>query len=167
GADRARLRTVAGARRGAQRAGWGGRIGRLGRQERRHGAQGRQAWFGRLEVMPLTELFVFSSTPDVARDNFVVPLHTAPLDAIVGRAVELGFDGLEFLPDPDDVPDGIRLGELARAAGGRIGVINSGRLPPNNYALLHRDPARRRSSMQVFKRLIDLAGSVGARVGLG
>lgn len=116
---------------------------------------------------PVTELLVFSSTPDVAADNFVVPVLAAEIDVLAARAVALGFDGLEFLPNPHAIPDAGYLRRAAGAAGARIGVINSGRLRPKGYALLHRDPARRRASIDVFRRYIDLAGAVGARVGLG
>jgi len=52
-------------------------------------------------------------------------------------------------------------------AGIAVGVINSGRLRPAGYALLHRDAEIRRKSVDVFKRFIDLGGALGARVGLG
>jgi NAD(P)-dependent dehydrogenase (short-subunit alcohol dehydrogenase family)/sugar phosphate isomerase/epimerase len=65
------------------------------------------------------------------------------------------------------MPTAAALKAAAERAGARIGVINSGRLRPKGYALLHRDPAIRRASIEVYKRLIDLAGSLGARVGLG
>ncbi|MCB1496809.1 MAG: sugar phosphate isomerase/epimerase [Bauldia sp.] len=116
---------------------------------------------------PIEEVLVFSSTDDVVADNFVVPILAAPLDLLPGRAAELTFDGLEFLPNPDDVPDPGRLKSLLNDAGIGIGVINSGRLAVRGYALLHHDADRRRASIDVFKKLIDLAGALGARVGLG
>jgi D-psicose/D-tagatose/L-ribulose 3-epimerase len=116
---------------------------------------------------PVTELLVFSSTPDVAEDNFVVPVLAAPLDDLPARAVDHGFDGLEFLPNPHAIPDPEALRRAAARAGARVGVINTGRLRPKGYAILHRDPERRRASIDVFKRYIDLAGALGGRVGLG
>jgi sugar phosphate isomerase/epimerase len=116
---------------------------------------------------PVTELLVFSSTPDVAEDNFVVPVLAASLDDLPAKAVDHGFDGLEFLPNPHAIPDPETLRRAAAQAGARVGVINTGRLRPKGYAILHRDAARRRDSIDVFKRYIDLAGALGGRVGLG
>lgn len=116
---------------------------------------------------PVTELLVFSSTPDVAEDRFVVPVLAAALDDLPAKAVDYGFDGLEFLPNPHAIPDPEALRRAAERAGARVGVINTGRLRPKGYAILHRDAARRRDSIEVFKRYIDLAGAQGGRVGLG
>lgn len=118
-------------------------------------------------MIPIRQLLVFSSTPDVAADNFVVPILAEPLDALAGRAADLGYDGLEFLPNPDDMPSAERLSAAVEAAGISVGVVNSGRLAVRGYALLHRDAERRRASIDAFNRLIDLAGALGARVGLG
>lgn len=116
---------------------------------------------------PLRELLVFSSTPDVDEDNFVVPVLAADVSDLGWRARELGFDGLEFLPNPDAMPDPSRLLDGVQSAGLTVGVVNSGRLRPKGYALLHKDAVVRRKSIDVFKTLIELAGAIGARVGLG
>jgi len=115
----------------------------------------------------IDKLLVFSSTPDVAADNFVVPILAEPVADLPARALELGFDGLEFLPNPEDLPDPEALATAAAAAGAVVGVINSGRLMTKGYALLHKDAARRRASVDIYRRLIELAGAVGARAGLG
>ncbi len=115
----------------------------------------------------INSLLVFSSTPDVAEDNFVVPVLTESIEQLPERAKQLGFDGLEFLPNPNDIPDAEKLLSSAKLAGANIGVINTGRLPPKGYAILHKDAKQRRKSIDIFKRFIDLAGFVGARVGLG
>jgi D-psicose/D-tagatose/L-ribulose 3-epimerase len=116
---------------------------------------------------PIEKLLVFSSTPDVAADNFVVPILAAPVAELGARARDLGFDGLEFLPNPDDLPSPEDLAESVRASDAVVGVINSGRLMTHGYALLHKDADRRRQSIAVFKSLIELGGAVGARIGLG
>lgn len=118
-------------------------------------------------LAPITQLLVFSSTPDVEGDGFVVPVLAAPIEALGWKAREHGFDGLEFLPNPDDIPDAAALRSAADASGITVGVINTGRLRPKGYAILHADPAQRRRSLDAFKRCIDLAGALGARVGLG
>ena len=118
-------------------------------------------------MAPLTSLNVFCSTPDVAEEKFVVPLLTDDLPRLADRAAELGFDGLEFLPNADNCPEPDALSRAAAAAGISVSVINSGRMRSRRYALLHKDPERRRQSIEVFKTYIALAGAVGARVGLG
>lgn len=118
-------------------------------------------------MSPVEEILVFSSTPDVAADGFVVPLLAAPLDRLAARAAALGFDGLEFLPDPDAIPEPEALRRPLAEAGIRVGVVNSGRMAVRGYGLLHRDPARRADSIAIYKRFIDLAAALGARVGLG
>lgn len=118
-------------------------------------------------MTPITQLLVFSSTADVAEDNFVVPILAEPLDRLALRAAELGFDGLEFLPNPDEIPTADRMRALLADAGMRVGVVNSGRMAARGYALLHRDAERRRISVGIYKRFIDLAALLGARVGLG
>lgn len=118
-------------------------------------------------MSPIQSILVFSSTPDVVADNFVVPILAEPLDRLAHRAASLGFDGLEFLPNPDDIPTPQALEAAVRAVGIAVSVVNSGRLAVRNYALLHKDTERRRLSIDIFKRLIELAGALGARVGLG
>lgn len=118
-------------------------------------------------MAPIREILVFSSTPDVVDDGFVVPILAEPLGRLAARAAALGFDGLEFLPNPDAIPDAAEFGGALADAGIRVGVVNSGRMAARGYALLHRDAGRRRESIAVYKRYIDLAADLGARVGLG
>ena len=118
-------------------------------------------------MAPITALNVFCSTPDVAAEKFVVPLLTDGFSGLADRAAEMGFDGLEFLPSADDCPAPDALSKAVDAAGIAVSVINSGRMRSRGYALLHKDPDRRRQSIDVFKRYIALAGALGARVGLG
>lgn len=115
----------------------------------------------------INRLIVFSSTPDIAEVGFVVPVLTAPLPELGSKAKEYGFDGLEFLPNPDRIPSAMELKASAETAGVNISVINSGRMHPQGYALLHRDPAIRRTSIDIYKQFVDLAGELGARVGMG
>jgi len=118
-------------------------------------------------MKPIKNLLVFSSTPDVIADNFMVPVLMETIERLPARAKELGFDGLEFLPNPNDIADAATLLSAAKQAGANIGVINTGRFAPAGYAILHNDPDQRRKSIDIFKKFIDLAGTVGARVGLG
>jgi len=118
-------------------------------------------------MKPIKNLLVFCSTPDVIADNFMVPVLMESIERLPARAIDLGFDGLEFLPNPNDIVDPEALLKAAEQAGANIGVINTGRFAPAGYAILHADPDRRRTSIDIFKRYIDVAGVVGARIGLG
>lgn len=118
-------------------------------------------------MAPVTSLNVFCSTPDVVEERFVVPLLAEPFDRLARKAGELGFDGLEFLPDADDCPSPDKLSSAVKSAGINVSVINSGRMRSRGYALLHKDPEIRHHSIGVFKQFITLAGALGARVGLG
>ena len=51
------------------------------------------------------ELCLFSSTPDMATLNFVVKVLTGTLEELAQRAIEWGYDGIEFMPDPENSPD--------------------------------------------------------------
>ena len=118
-------------------------------------------------MAPIERILVFCSTPDVEADGFVVPILAEPIERLAARAASLGFDGLEFLPDPGDIPEPERLRSVLDAAGVGLGVVNSGRMAARGFALLHRDARRRRESIEIYKRYVDLAGALGARVGLG
>ncbi len=118
-------------------------------------------------MAPVTSLNVFCSTPDVVDEQFVVPLLAEPLESLAHKAGELGFDGLEFLPNADDCPPAELLSKALDEAGTKVSVVNSGRMRSRGYALLHKDPDIRRHSIGVFKQFISLAGALGARVGLG
>ena len=113
-------------------------------------------------MAPIERILVFASTPDVEADGFVVPILAEPIERLPARAAALGFDGLEFLPNPGDVPEPERLRSVLDAAGVGVGVVNSGRMAARGFALLHRD-----ARIAIYKRYIDLAAALGARVGLG
>ena len=91
-------------------------------------------------MAPIERILVFCSTPDVEADGFVVPILTEPIERLAARAAALGFDGLEFLPNPGDVPEPERLRSVLDAAGVGVGVVNSGRMAARGFALLHREP---------------------------
>ena len=110
---------------------------------------------------------LFSSTPDIAGLGFIVKVLTGSLEELPLLAVRWGFDGIEFMPDPDNVPDPSVLDKALQAAGAVLPVVNSGRMGVQNLPLLQSDPAARRRSIDAFKRMLDFAGCFGARVGLG
>lgn len=112
-------------------------------------------------------LCIFSSTPDIIEHNFVVNVLTGEPEDLLNRAVEYGYDGIEFLPDPDNIPDPVRLKDAMQRSGGSIPVLNTGRLAAQGVTLLHADARVRRKSLEAFKSIVSAAGHIGASVGLG
>jgi sugar phosphate isomerase/epimerase len=112
-------------------------------------------------------LCLFSSTPDMENYNFIVKVLTGPIRDIARKAVDWGYDGLEFMPNPEQIPDPVILEDALRQAGAIMPVINTGRLYPQGMALLHEHAIVRQRSMQAFKAIIQFAGHFKAKVGLG
>jgi sugar phosphate isomerase/epimerase len=112
-------------------------------------------------------LCLVASTPDLRDLNFVVKLLTGTPEEVVRQAVTWGYDGIEFLPDPERPPDPEPLARALRDRGAVLPVVNSGRFACQGLALLQADPNGRRAPLAAFKRLLDFAGYFRARVGLG
>ena len=113
------------------------------------------------------ELCLFSSTPDMATLNFVVKVLTGTLEELAQRAIEWGYDGIEFMPDPENIPDPRQMETGLKASGAVMPVVNSGRMFPQGMALIHQNKEVRQRSIASYKRMLDFAGWFGARVGLG
>jgi len=116
--------------------------------------------------MPVA-LCLFASTPDITNLGFIVRVLTGSIDELPARAVEWGYDGIEFMPDPENVPEPAAMERALQAAGAVMPVVNSGRMGVQQLALLHADAGVRGRSMAAFKRMLDFAGAFRARVGLG
>ncbi len=117
--------------------------------------------------MSKIQICLFSSTPDITELNFIVKVLVGTPLELAGRAVAWGYDGFEFLPDPERLPEVEEVEKALTATGAAMPVINSGRMYPQGMALLHQDPSIRKKSSEAYKRLLDFAGHFGARVGLG
>jgi sugar phosphate isomerase/epimerase len=115
----------------------------------------------------LNALSIFASTPDMEENAFMVKVLTGTLDTIAWQSVQWGYDGIELLPNPEDVPRSAEVERAVSAAGACVTVINSGRLYAQGMALLHRDVSARRRALEAFERLIDLGAALGVPVGLG
>jgi sugar phosphate isomerase/epimerase len=113
------------------------------------------------------QLCLFAAEPDIADLGFVVKVLTASVEELAARAVAWGFDGIEFMPNPDRVADPGAVAHALKATGAVMPVVNSGRMAVQGYALVSRDEEVRRRSVDAYKRLLDFAGCFGARVGLG
>jgi sugar phosphate isomerase/epimerase len=112
-------------------------------------------------------LCLFSSTPDMENYNFIVKVLTGPIQDIARKAVDWGYDGLEFMPNPEQIPDPVTIEDALHQAGAIMPVINTGRLYPQGMALLHEHAVVRQRSMRAFKAIIQFAGHFKAKVGLG
>lgn len=113
------------------------------------------------------KLCLFASTPDIDGLGFIVKVLMGSPEQLCRMAVAWGYDGIEFMPDPDCVPAPAVFERALAAAGAALPVVNSGRMAVQGHALLSADPQVRRRSVGAFKRLIDFAACFGARVGLG
>jgi D-psicose/D-tagatose/L-ribulose 3-epimerase len=117
--------------------------------------------------LPGIQLCLFASTPDITGLGFIVKVLTGSLEELAARAVSWGYDGIEFMPDPEQVPEPALIEHATRNSGAVVPVLNTGRMTVQGLALLDADPVVRRRSIDAFKRILDLAGALGARVGLG
>jgi sugar phosphate isomerase/epimerase len=118
--------------------------------------------------MPLSvSLCLFASTPDIAELGFIVKVLMGSIDELPKIAVEWGYDGIEFMPDPERIPDSAAMERALKAAGAIMPVVNSGRMAVQGMALLHEEESVRRRSIAAFKRMLEFAGVFSARVGLG
>jgi len=117
--------------------------------------------------MSKVKFCLFASTPDMRQLNFVVKVLTGTPEELGRTAVNWGYDGIEFMPDPEHTPDPGLFRRLMGRTGAIMPVVNSGRIAAQGMALLHEDSTIRKKSKEGFKRILDFAGYFKARVGLG
>lgn len=110
---------------------------------------------------------MFAAEADMREHKFVVKVLTGSPEEIARTAVSWGYDGIEFMPNPDRVPDPVTFEKALKKAGAIMPVVNSGRIWAHGLALLHRDPVIQKKAIAAFKRMLDFAGYFKARVGLG
>ena len=86
----------------------------------------------------------------------------------LGRlAVSWGFDGIEYMPNPEYIPNPEHFITALKSTGALMPVINSGRIAVQGMSLLNQDEKIQQRAKKSFKRLLDFAGYCKARVGLG
>jgi sugar phosphate isomerase/epimerase len=117
-------------------------------------------------MLPLC-LCLFASTPDFLSMRFVVRVLTGSPEELGRQAVAWGYDGIEFMPDPEHVPDPIAFEKALAATGAVMPVVNSGRIAAQKLALLHQDAEIRRRAIRGFKAMLDFGGHFRSRVHLG
>ncbi|MEE9399288.1 MAG: sugar phosphate isomerase/epimerase family protein [Dehalococcoidales bacterium] len=117
--------------------------------------------------MSRVKFCLFASTPDMLALSFVVKVLTGTPEELGRRAVEWGYDGVEFLPDPEHTPDPELFGSALKHSGAVMPVVNSGRITAQGLALIHEDINIRKRAKEGFKRILDFAGYFRARVLIG
>lgn len=113
------------------------------------------------------KLCLFASTPDMNALSFIVKVLTGEPEELAERAVAWGYDGIEFMPDPEHVPPPLDFEKALKNAGAVMPVVNTGRFFAQGLPLLSADAAARKRSMDGFRQVLNFAGHFGARVGLG
>ena len=73
--------------------------------------------------MSSVKFCLFASTPDMLQYKFVVKVLTGTPEELGAEALRWGYDGIEFMPDPDRVPDP----EVFASALRRTGAVRRGR----------------------------------------
>jgi sugar phosphate isomerase/epimerase len=117
--------------------------------------------------MPPIRLCLFASTPDFLALGFLVKVLTGTPEELGRTAVDWGYDGIEFMPDPERVPDPVAFEKALAATGAFMPVVNSGRIAAQKLALIHEDPEIRRRALRGFKAMLDFGGYFRSRVHLG
>lgn len=117
--------------------------------------------------MSKVKLCLWASTPDMLQYKFIINVLTGTPEEIARRAVDWGYDGIEFMPDPERTPDPGVFDTALKRAGAVMPVVGSGRMIPQGMALIHEDAGIRRKAMKAFKNVLDFAGYFKARVVLG
>jgi len=117
--------------------------------------------------MPKVKFCLFAAEADMLQYKFVVKVLTGSPEGITRTAVSWGYDGIEFMPNPDRVPEPATFAQALENTGAAMPVVNSGRIWAQGMALLHEDLAIRKKAIAAFKQMLDFAGYFKARVGLG
>jgi sugar phosphate isomerase/epimerase len=110
------------------------------------------------------KLGVVITTPEV-RGAPPVALLSGPFEAKLDRAAQLGYHGVELMPQRPSKLDPARIANQVRARGLGIAAVASGAIPfLDGLTLLHPDAARARVAEGRLHELIELAAAAGAPV---
>jgi len=117
--------------------------------------------------MRTNRIFLFATSPDILQQTNASQLLVGTPVELAARSLELGYDGFEFMPNPEDVPNLEPFLSALREAGAKMPVVNTGRMVRSGLTLFDSDPSVSARACDCFKRMIDFAAEVGADVGLG
>jgi sugar phosphate isomerase/epimerase len=110
---------------------------------------------------------LFASTPDLADYDFIVKVLLGSPEELCETSLAWGYDGFEYCADPLNLPDPDTFRSHMRRTGAAVPVVNTGRFLWQGLPLLDGDAASRRRARDAFKGVLEFAGAIGARVGLG
>jgi len=117
--------------------------------------------------MSTIPICVFASTPDIHERGFLVQVLTGSPEELAEQSLARGYDGFEFMPNPERVPDPSLFVRAIEKTGAVLPVVNSGRLVRTGWTLFSADRAIASRARDSFKEMLAFAGAVGASVGLG
>jgi sugar phosphate isomerase/epimerase len=115
----------------------------------------------------MIKLCLLASSPDILELNFLVRVLTGDPEELGRLALTWGYDGIEYMPNPERIPDPAAFTAALEKTGAIMPVLNSGRISAQGMSLLNEDKAISKRAIESFKRILDLAGYCKARVGLG
>jgi hypothetical protein len=76
--------------------------------------------------MPGGPICLFASSPEVRELGFLVQVLAGTPAELAERSVALGYDGFEFMPDPERVPDPEPFRRAVRDAGADVAITPPG-----------------------------------------
>ena len=117
--------------------------------------------------MSKVKLCLLASSPDILEFNFLVRVLTGDPEELGRLAVSWGFDGIEYMPNPERIPDPEEFFDAFERTGAIMPVINSGRIGAQGMSLLNKDKKIAHRAIKSFKSMLDFAGYCNARVNLG
>jgi sugar phosphate isomerase/epimerase len=113
------------------------------------------------------DLCLFAAAPDIHEQGFQVHVLTGTAQELARQSLALGYDGFEYMPDPQQIPDADEFRRALELTGVVMPVVNSGRMVRQGLTLFHADPLVAARAKAAFCRMLHFAGAVGAAVGLG
>ena len=87
--------------------------------------------------MSKVKFCIFASTPDVLQYKSIVNVLTGTPEEVARCAVNWEYDGIEFVPNPERVPDPEIFANALQRGGAIMPVVSSGRIAAQGMALLH------------------------------
>ncbi len=117
--------------------------------------------------MKNNRIFLFASSPDILEKTTAAQLLVGTPEELGIRSLKLGYDGFEFMPNPELMPDTKQFLSALKQTGAEMPVVNTGRMLRSGTTLFDSNPKIAARACDCFKQMLDFAGAIGANVGLG
>ena len=101
------------------------------------------------------------------KHRFFPKVLSGTVEEICRMARDWGYDGIEYRPDPEYIPDPRVFAHALSESGVEMPVVNSGVMVNQGMALIHEDEIIRKRSIEGFKNMLSFAGYFEAGVVLG